>query len=95
MNIQRGDIVRSAAGRDAGKLFYVLGTEDEYAAIANGRERRVEKPKRKKLKHLHYVGTRADRVSDRLKNNERVSNSELRKALADFSSATGGVQGGM
>jgi ribosomal protein L14E/L6E/L27E len=73
----------------------VLATEEEYAVIANGRERRIEKPKRKKLKHLRYVGTQADRVSVRLKNDERVSNSELRKALAEFSSEKDGVQGGM
>lgn len=95
MKIQKADIVRSAAGRDAGRLFFVLSAEGEFAIIANGRERRIEKPKRKKLKHLRYVVTRADRVTERLKNDEKVSNSELRKALAEYSSETDGVQGGI
>ena len=52
MDIQKGSIVRAKAGRDKGKFFVVLSTQDGYALIADGRRRRVEHPKRKKLIHL-------------------------------------------
>lgn len=52
MDIVKGSIVRAKAGRDKDKFFVVLETDGGYALIADGRRRRVEKPKRKKLIHL-------------------------------------------
>ncbi|MBQ6387604.1 MAG: KOW domain-containing RNA-binding protein [Ruminococcus sp.] len=52
MDISQGSVVRAKAGRDKDKFFVVLQTDGEYALIADGRRRRVEHPKRKKIKHL-------------------------------------------
>ena len=57
MDIQKGSIVRAKAGRDKGSFFVVLSTENGYAMIADGRRRRVEHPKRKKLIHLAMTNT--------------------------------------
>ena len=65
MEIGKSDIVLSVAGRDQGKLFYVLETDGAYVLVANGRERRLERPKRKKLKHVRKV-PRADSRIDRI-----------------------------
>ena len=54
MEITKSDIVLSVAGRDRGKLFYVLETDGVYVLVANGKERRLEHPKRKKLKQDVY-----------------------------------------
>ncbi len=83
MDIQKADVVRSLQGRDAGNLFFVLECDGEYAMIADGRGRRLEKPKKKKLKHLELVGRSDDRTDAKLRSGEKVSNSELRRALAD------------
>lgn len=48
-----GSVVQSAAGRDKNRFFVVLALEDGgYAYIADGRLRKTEKPKKKKLIHL-------------------------------------------
>ena len=52
MNIQKGSIVIARAGRDKGGCFVVLERDGEFALIADGKRRRVERPKRKKLIHL-------------------------------------------
>ena len=52
MNIQKGSIVRAKAGRDKGGFFVVLSVSNGYALIADGKRRRVEAPKKKKLIHL-------------------------------------------
>ena len=52
MNIVKGSIVRAKAGRDKDKFFVVLRTDGEYAYISDGRRRKAEKPKKKKLIHL-------------------------------------------
>lgn len=52
MEIVKGSIVRAKAGRDKGNYFVVLSIDDTYAYIADGKTRKVEKPKKKKLIHL-------------------------------------------
>ena len=44
------DVVVSTTGKDCGKLFYVIGTDPVYLQLANGRERTLENPKKKKGK---------------------------------------------
>jgi len=80
MNI--ADIVISLNGRDAGKRFIVIGIEDEYALIANGKGRRLEKPKRKKIKHIKYEGKASSGITQKLQTAEKITNSELRRELA-------------
>ena len=48
MDIAKSNIVKATAGRDQGKLFYVLAEEGEYLLLADGKGRKVESPKRKK-----------------------------------------------
>ena len=54
MDIARSDIVKATAGRDAGKLFFVLGVEGDFLLLADGKTRRLEKPKRKKRRHVVF-----------------------------------------
>ena len=46
------DVVVSTAGREKGKLFFVIGTDPVYLMLANGKDRTLDKPKRKKRKHV-------------------------------------------
>lgn len=94
MNIQKSDIVLSLNGRDMGKLFVVIDTEDDYAMLADGKGRRLEKPKRKKCKHLSLVANRNCHAAEKLKNGSKVTNNDIRRALAEFSTETGD-KGGM
>ena len=82
MEISISDIVISTAGRDQGKLFYVIGTEGAYVLLADGKERKLESPKRKKLKHVRRVSRTESAVARKLLSGDRVLNSELRRDLA-------------
>ena len=95
MEIQRSDIVRAEAGRDAGGLFFAVGVDGEYALLADGWGRKIEKPKRKKLKHMRFAGTSDSRTAEKLRRGEKVTNSELRRALADFAARAQEQNGGM
>ena len=95
MMISESDIVISLNGRDEGKHFFVLGIEDEYVLLANGKGRRIERPKRKKLKHVQFAAKSDCRVSEKIRNNEKISNSDLRRALAQYDASSCGDQGGM
>ena len=84
MDISKSDIIESLAGRDKGKLFYVIDTEDNYVVIADGKGRKLENPKRKKLKHVRRVSRTETRVALKIRNGDKVLNSELRRDLATF-----------
>ena len=79
------DVVISTAGRDQGKLFYVIETDPVYLTLANGKDRTLEKPKRKKRKHIQKVLRSETRVADKLRLGDKVLNSELRRDLAYLS----------
>ena len=79
------DVVMSTAGRDQGKLFYVIGTDPVYLTLANGKDRTLEKPKRKKRRHIQKVLRSETRVADKIRNGDKVLNSELRRDLAYLS----------
>ena len=78
------DVVLSKAGRDAGALYYVIGADDVYLTLANGKDRSLEKPKRKKRKHAEKVLRSETRVAVKLRAGAKVLNSELRRDLAYF-----------
>jgi len=95
MDIELSDIVISINGRDKGKPFFVVGKEDLYALLCDGKSRKVDKPKRKKLKHIRFESKRECRTAVKIKNGDRITNSELRKALAEYAAEKLGDEGGM
>ena len=84
-DISISDVVLSTAGHDRGKLFYVIGADPVYVLLANGKDRTLEKPKRKKRKHIQKVLRPETRVAGKLRAGDKVLNSELRRDLAFLS----------
>ena len=81
-NIHISDVVVSTAGRDQGELFYVVDEDPIYLMLANGKDRTLDKPKRKKRKHVQKVLRSETRVTAKLVSGDKVLNSELRRDLA-------------
>lgn len=52
---EKGMLVRSKAGHDAGEIFIITGTEDAYVYLADGRLRTLQKRKKKKKKHVQII----------------------------------------
>ena len=46
--IDISDVVVSTAGRDQGSLYYVISTDEMFLMLVNGKDRTLDKPKRKK-----------------------------------------------
>ena len=79
------DVVRSAAGRDAGTLYYVIDADDQYLYLVNGKDKTIEKPKKKKRKHACKVLRSETRIAEKLRTGDKVLNSELRRDLTYLS----------
>ena len=81
-DINISDVLTSTAGRDEGKLFYVIDCDEVFLKLANGKDRTLEKPKLKKRKHARLVLRSETRVAEKLRRGDKVLNSELRRDLA-------------
>lgn len=80
--VNLGMVVCSKAGRDMDRKFIILDIIDnEYVYICDGDLRNVEKPKKKKNKHLIFTDIAADEIRQKLLSGEKVSNSQIRKFL--------------
>ena len=84
-DIQIADVVIATAGREKGKLFYVLDMDAEFLILVNGKDRTLERPKRKKLRHVDKVLRSETRVAEKIRQGDKVLNSELRRDLAYLS----------
>jgi len=94
MRVEKADVVIPLNGRDEGKRFLVIDAEDEYSRLADGKGRRVEKPKRKKNKHIKVEDKLSGPIAEKLIGGERVTNNEIRRALAGYADERG-EKGGM
>ena len=80
MELKKGSVVISKAGRDKGYFLAVTEITDEGIYVCDGKERPVERPKKKNPLHLAktcYV----------LTEEETATNRSLKRALKKFSSS--------
>ena len=75
-----GRIVISKAGRDKGKAQVIFEVTENYLLVCDGKERRLERPKRKNAKHLKFTNAY-------LKAHQLETNRAIRKALNEFCGA--------
>lgn len=77
-----GQIVSSKAGRDKDRLFVIIDIiDDQYVLIADGDLRKIEKPKKKKVKHLLKQNIINSDIKEKLEKNEKIDNIYLRREL--------------
>lgn len=54
--MKEGCIVKSLKGHDTGRIYVVLSEINEsFVLLADGRYRKLENPKQKRLKHLELI----------------------------------------
>ncbi len=77
-----GRVVLSTQGRDEGRYFVVLKVIDEnFVMMADGLTRKIDHPKKKKVKHLRPKPIVVEVDGTKLPN-KHLQDSDLRSALA-------------
>ena len=79
MEITTGRVVISSAGHDKGRLMLVVGADGDRILVADGKERKLEHPKRKNIRHV--------RATLCLIEPEGLTDKKLRKTLNEMSAA--------
>ncbi|MEG2000352.1 MAG: KOW domain-containing RNA-binding protein [Evtepia sp.] len=90
-----GEIVRSLSGHDQGNFFYVVNIKEEFVYLTDGKHRKIEHPKKKRMKHVISSGLWTHPVTGRIQSGTPVLDSEIRRALAAFRDRFSTDQGGM
>ena len=85
LEITIGDVVESIQGRDHFQYFVVTNIENGYVYLSNGKNRTLQNPKKKKLKHVRLTSIKIEAIKSKLMNNEKVLDSEIRKAIDNLS----------
>ena len=77
-SLRKGQIVRSLAGRDKGQILVVVDRfDDSHVLVVDGKRRLLDKPKKKKEKHLQDYKTIIDEK-------EMVNHCRIRKIIQMF-----------
>lgn len=77
MEIIKGSVVISRAGRDKGYFMAVVGEDKGILLVADGKERPIGRPKRKNPKHLQKTNHRIEL--------EQLTDKKLRVFLRNLS----------
>ena len=86
MEIEKGSVVISRAGRDKGSHLAVTGFLEDRVLVCDGGERPLERPKAKNLKHIAVT-------CRKLSEYDMAANSRLRRALKDTEAHGNGLSG--
>lgn len=73
-----GRVVKSVSGRDKGMYFAVIGEDENYLVLADGKKRRLENPKHKKSKHVEIQDILLDAVLE-----GEITDKVLQKAIKE------------
>lgn len=80
-----GQVVKSRAGRDKGRIFLIYDIIDSHNfMIVDGDVRKLHNPKQKKLKHLIIYNQVASELNDKLDSKVNINDAYIRKLLEPF-----------
>lgn len=80
----KGQIVYSKSGRDKKRPFIVFDFDDEFLYLVDGSLRKLEKPKKKKKKHVQIVNKIDYDIKKKIEEKSYLLDSDFRKALKCF-----------
>lgn len=79
-----GDIVISTYGHDMGEWYVVEQVLNDYVFLVDGKNRPIDKPKKKKVKHILQTHYFADELANKLASGQNTLNAEIRKTINFF-----------
>lgn len=82
--VKLGSVVKCIAGRDMDRYFVVVRcVDDHYVLISDGKTRKVQKPKLKKLRHITFEHSPDSVILQKILENT-ITNNSLRKYLFEY-----------
>ncbi|SFI35141.1 hypothetical protein SAMN05192551_11326 [Tindallia magadiensis] len=80
--VRVGQVVQSKKGRDHGRYFVIIDVLDlDYVLLVDGKLRRLDKPKKKKVKHFRVSNHISEEIKCRVESDSKLSNALVRKEI--------------
>ncbi len=80
--IQKGLIVRTISGHDKNTIYLVSEVNNNFVLLTNGKNRSIDNPKKKNIKHVVKVGLSKELLD--LMNNNKLDNSIIINILKNY-----------
>ena len=84
LNKYIGCFATSLAGHDHNNVYIIVDADDEYVYLADGKLKKVDNPKKKKLKHVQLIKRTDDTIACRINNNVALSNEDIKYAIKNI-----------
>lgn len=84
LNKYIGCFATSIAGHDHNNIYVIIDADDEYVYLVDGKIRKVNNPKKKKLKHVQLIKRTDDTITGRINNNVALSNEDIKYAIKNI-----------
>ena len=86
---KKGYFARSKAGHDKGKTYIIIeGTretgKEDIVMVSDGALKPIEKPKRKRTKHLQIVLKTDEAIWTKITNGQEIRNEDIKRAIENY-----------
>lgn len=79
-----GQFVTSKAGHDKDTLYIVVATEGDFVFLSDGRLKPVDKPKRKRSKHIQPISRAVEEELMVAIENGKATNEQIKYAIKQY-----------
>ena len=88
---RKGYFARSKAGHDKGKIYIIIeetitsgNGNGDFVMVADCETKTVEKPKKKRKKHLQIVLHGDEMILEKLANEQEIRNTDIKQAIENY-----------
>ena len=86
---KKGYFAKSKAGHDHGKVYIIVkGThetgKDDFVMVADGIVKTIDKPKKKRTKHLQIILKCDEVILEKMTNGQEIKNEDIKAAIGNY-----------
>ena len=76
-----GYFAKSLAGHDKCTVYIIVDSDAEYVYLSDGKNKTIEKPKKKKLKHVQLISKKDSNIESKHKKQINIINEDIKRAI--------------
>ena len=79
-----GSFVKSLAGHDKDKIYVIMEQDNEYIYLSDGAYRGVSKLKRKRRKHVQWIGYKDEELIQKFLEKKPIRDEDVKRAVKNY-----------
>ena len=72
---------KSLAGHDKETVYIIKKMDSEYAYLTDGKNKLIDSPKKKKIKHIQVIKKKDSNLGSKHNNHISIQNEDIKKAI--------------